>query len=239
LVAIKKKTNQMFERIKRFFGKENSNLNNNEGLKSDEVPFEIRMKKIENYFKKHSETDESFKPEFEAAKRVNQIILKERITKSDILEVVKIYNETNSKPHYDGSGWMDFRLHLQSLIRKSGMESTITKNRNIEIVKENSKLPNETNLYGVIEFRNLTKEILANKFQERNWKLRKSSWVDFEVENEWSEIEIKGKNEILISGIIIQSKFEELVNTMNEMNINFEIELYNEKEKIKTATNKS
>ena len=92
-------------------------------------------------------------------------------------------------------------------------------------------------MYGVIEFRNLTKEKLANKFHERNWKLRKSSWGDFEIENKWSEIEIKGKNEILISGVIIENKFEELVNTMNEMKIKFEIELYNEKEKIKTATN--
>ena len=116
----------MFGLIKRFFGKENFTLKNNEGLKFDEVPFEIRMKKIENYFKNHSETDESFKPEFKAAKRVNQIILKEGITKSDILEVVKIYNETNSKAHYDGSGWMDFRLHLQSLIRKNGMESKLS-----------------------------------------------------------------------------------------------------------------
>lgn len=78
---------------------------------------------------------------------------------------------------------------------------------------------------------------MTNKFQERNWKYGKLSWGDFEVENKWSEIKIKGENEILISGIIIESKFEELVNTMNEMNIDFEIKLYNEKEKIKTATN--
>lgn len=130
----------MFELIKIFFGKESSTSKKNEDMNFDEVPFELRMKKFENYFKKHSETDLSFKPQFEAAKQVNQIISKEGFTKSDIFEVVKIYNEANSKPHHDGSGWLDFRNHLLLLFKNYGVDTKTTKNSNIEIVKENDRL---------------------------------------------------------------------------------------------------
>ena len=171
-----KKRNQMFEKIRRFFNKENSNSTENNS-DSDKVPFEIRIKKIESYFKIHSETDEAFKLEYVAAKRINEIILKEETSEKDILEIVRIFNETNSKPHYDGSGWMDFSLHLQGFIRKNGMGSKVLSNKNIELTKSERNLPTETNLYGVVRFKSLTKEKLANEFRHRNWKIRKVKLV--------------------------------------------------------------
>jgi hypothetical protein len=36
----------------------------------------------------------------------------QRLTANDAVDIVMLFNETNNGQHYNGSGWMDFRLHL-------------------------------------------------------------------------------------------------------------------------------
>ena len=97
-------------------------------------PYEVRMKSLENYFKSHIKDDEAFIPEYEAAKKINAIALKEQLQEEGLVEIVRIFNEANLKPHYSGSGWFDFRLHLTTLIGKNGFDHRDLPNNNIELI---------------------------------------------------------------------------------------------------------
>lgn len=127
----------MLDKVKRFFIKEKpekAEINTSKS-ESELVPFEKRMKHLENYFKWNSETNASFIPEFEAAKKINGIALKDSISENDINEVVQIFNESNLKPHYDGSGWFDLKLHIHALILGQGLIYKDLPNGNIELYK--------------------------------------------------------------------------------------------------------
>lgn len=99
------------------------------------VSFERRMKHLEHYFKRNSETNESFIPEYNASKMINEIVLKDDITEHDIHEVVSIFNEANLKPHYNGSGWFDLKIHMHAFILEQGLMYEDLPNGNIELSK--------------------------------------------------------------------------------------------------------
>lgn len=127
----------MLDKIIQFFKKDNSEKEDN-NTESETVPFEQRMRHLENYFKNHSLTDITFKPEFEAATEINKIVLKddENISEKDLKKVIQIFNDTNTKHHYNGSGWFDLRLHIQLLIRKSNYKYKTLPNNNIELISQ-------------------------------------------------------------------------------------------------------
>jgi hypothetical protein len=107
---------------------------------SELVPFEKRMKHLENYFKRNSETNASFIPEFEASAKINGIALKDNVTENDIEEVVQIFNESNLKPHYNGSGWLDLKILIHGLIVKHGLIYEDLPNGNIELHRTNNHM---------------------------------------------------------------------------------------------------
>ena len=80
-----------------------------------------RMEKIEGYFGSLSETNELFKPEFDCAKKIRELLVKKnKLTLQDVESILKIYNDTNDGKHYNGSGWLDYRLHLMHLLSVEG-----------------------------------------------------------------------------------------------------------------------
>jgi hypothetical protein len=120
----------MFDKIKRFF---KNGYSDNAGMKdseSESTSFEEEMKHLENYFKRNSETDERFLPEYEVSKKINTIALKEEVSEHELHEIVQIFNEANLKPHYNGSGWFDLRIHIQSLLIKKNMRFETLSNKN-------------------------------------------------------------------------------------------------------------
>ena len=52
-------------------------------------------------------------------------------TEDDIKNAISIYNSANSKPHHDGTGWFDFRLHLRHLAFVYGTEYVTDKDFNL------------------------------------------------------------------------------------------------------------
>ena len=128
----------MFDKIKKYFKNGNSDPGEIKDSDATTSPsFEQRMKSLENYFKHHSQTEELFLPEFEAAKKINQIALKSELSASDFKQIVQIFNTTNLKSHYSGSGWFDFKLHIQTLLRQNNVKFETLPNTNIELIKNN------------------------------------------------------------------------------------------------------
>lgn len=121
----------MLNKIKKYFNLKFSN----KVMRQDAKPsFEVRMNKIESYFKKQAEENELFLPEYNAIFKINKIALKEEILESEIYQIVSIFNSTNLKDHYNGTGWLDLRMHVKSLIEKLDFECEILPNKNIEII---------------------------------------------------------------------------------------------------------
>lgn len=98
------------------------------------APFIDRMKHLEKYFKIHIEDNILFEPEYLAMREINKYALKENITKDDLIKILEIYNYTNRKPHYNGSGWFDLRLHIHGLIKKNGFEYQTKKSNDIILI---------------------------------------------------------------------------------------------------------
>jgi hypothetical protein len=76
------------------------------------------MKKIEAYFQQYSSGKDLFHPELLCAKTTRKKIEKVtgHLTTRDVEDILKIYNETTTGSHYDGSGWLDYQIHLRQLL---------------------------------------------------------------------------------------------------------------------------
>ena len=85
-----------------------------------------RMKKIEDYFQRCSMDNKLFIPEYECAKKIREIAGHgNQLTEREADDILKIYNETNEQKHYDGSGWMDYQLHLSHLMKVNNLNIKI------------------------------------------------------------------------------------------------------------------
>lgn len=85
-----------------------------------------RMKKIEDYFEQCSADNKLFRPEFECAKTIRDIVGHgSQLTRQEAEEIVKIHNGTNAGQHHSGSGWMDYQLHLRHLLTVDNLKVEI------------------------------------------------------------------------------------------------------------------
>jgi hypothetical protein len=75
-----------------------------------------RMKKIEDYFQKNSLNNILFEPQFQCAKAIREKIGDlGQLAVKDVEDILKIYNEVNAGRHDNGSGWLDYQMHLRHL----------------------------------------------------------------------------------------------------------------------------
>ena len=102
----------------------------NQGETIDENFF-VRLVRFENYYLSHSKEDESFLPNFNAMKEINQILQKEKLSMTEINEAIEVYNKTNMEKHHNGTGWFDLRLHLRHIAFIYGIEYRIDDNLNL------------------------------------------------------------------------------------------------------------
>ncbi len=89
-------------------------------------------------------------------------------------------------------------------------------------------LPESSNVYGVI-YSSYSKEKIAKKIGEAGWNVSKASWFDWELINDFSELIIDGNEEVLIHGCVSTNYFNTLANKMKETELQFSLELYDEK----------
>jgi len=90
------------------------------------------------------------------------------------------------------------------------------------------KIPDQNNLYGTIS--NVeSKKALADMFGACGWRVRKSTWTDFEVGTDWSEITIESEeHNPLINGVIDPAMFDDFRHLLNSFGVRYSLELYND-----------
>lgn len=62
-----------------------------------------------------------FEPEFNISLKINNEIKKlEKVTQSNAIKLIDLFNEINNIEHYDGSAWLDYKIHLASFLSING-----------------------------------------------------------------------------------------------------------------------
>lgn len=80
-----------------------------------------RMEMMCKTFQSNSEKYPEFLPEFEASQSINNILQQSiNLTTENYNDILKILKNIDLLKHYDGSGWYDYKLHLNSVLRNKG-----------------------------------------------------------------------------------------------------------------------
>lgn len=74
-----------------------------------------RLRALVAYFERCAQTDPSFEPEAEVARRV--VALLEGRQAVEAAEVRALLRSLDGLPHYDGTGWMDFNLQVEAWLQ--------------------------------------------------------------------------------------------------------------------------
>jgi hypothetical protein len=79
------------------------------------------MLAIEKYFQRQSLNNSLFIPEFEIAQEVNAILrLLDQIIRKDAERLLTTFNRISTVSHFDGSGWLDYKMQLVNLLKNNG-----------------------------------------------------------------------------------------------------------------------
>lgn len=88
------------------------------------------------------------------------------------------------------------------------------------------------NLYGRF---NGNKKDTAIEFGKNGWNKRKCTWVDYEIENTWSDLIIEGDEpECLLNGYIddTESHLDEIIQIISRLSSKWSFEIYNSQNKL-------
>jgi hypothetical protein len=82
-----------------------------------------RMSKLVSYFQENSAVNADFLPEFLISDKINTHISRiSRLTLRDVQKMISDLNEIENQTHYDGAGWLDYRMHFTALMKINGYE---------------------------------------------------------------------------------------------------------------------
>lgn len=88
------------------------------------------MGQICEYFRRNAQDQPLFEPEFKTASFINAIIESlSDLQQEDVVRILHAINATEDIEHYEGSGWMDYKMHLNALLKKNGFDITWKKDR--------------------------------------------------------------------------------------------------------------
>ena len=92
------------------------------------------MLAICEYFKSNIENNSLFQSEFALAEKINSNIAQtDQLSKVDVVELLQTCNGINNIEHYNGSAWLDYKMHLVHLLKLNGFEVAATNNELILI----------------------------------------------------------------------------------------------------------
>ena len=69
---------------------------------------------------------------------------------------------------------------------------------------------------------------MIDYFVSQGWQVRKTTWEDFELSCAWAILVLESDNPVLLHGLLMADKFDELLALLNELNIAYRSELYDE-----------
>jgi hypothetical protein len=80
-----------------------------------------RLTLFQGYFEKNARNDPSFYPEAIAARVIIELLESlEELNTEHVSQIAGVLNEVEKAPHYDGTGWMDFKMHLSGFFSQNG-----------------------------------------------------------------------------------------------------------------------
>lgn len=93
-------------------------------MTEEQVKLQIeRMEIMCKSFQSHSEKYPEFLPEFEASQSINYILKQSiNLTADDYKDLLKILKNIDLLKHYNGAGWYDYKLHLNSVLKHKGFD---------------------------------------------------------------------------------------------------------------------
>lgn len=97
------------------------------------------------------------------------------------------------------------------------------------------EFPDYVNFYS--SFDNKSPKELKELLERNGWKSRKESWEDFELYNQWSELNLlKDNNNSLLKGSIkTNENYETLLDIFRKESVKFLAELYDENGELITS----
>ena len=89
------------------------------------------------------------------------------------------------------------------------------------------EIPNRANFFSILNTL-LSKNQVAQLYLAIGWRVRKSTWVDYEIASDWAELTIEGESPILMDGAVadLPTRAEELVAPLREAGVAFTAECY-------------
>ena len=90
-----------------------------------------------------------------------------------------------------------------------------------------AELPDSSNFFSSLHT-SLSKKQVARLYEALGWRVRKCSWVDYEVVSDWAELVIEAGFPILVHGLVadLPARVEELVTPLRTAGISFAAECY-------------
>jgi hypothetical protein len=89
------------------------------------------------------------------------------------------------------------------------------------------EIPNTSNFYSSLHTA-LSREQVARLYGALGWRVRKCSWVDYQVLSDWAELVIESESPILMHGAVadLPARAEELVAPLRAAGVTFSAECY-------------
>lgn len=77
---------------------------------------------ISKYFERNAESNDGFEPEFIASQTINNWIeTLEEIKEDDAKRMIECIDKVEKGLHYNGTGWLDYKMHLLHLLRQNSI----------------------------------------------------------------------------------------------------------------------
>jgi hypothetical protein len=89
------------------------------------------------------------------------------------------------------------------------------------------EIPDSANFFSSLDT-HLTRQQVARLYGALGWRVRKCSWVDFEITNDWAELIIESESPILMHGPVadLLVRVEEVVAPLRAAGVSFHAECY-------------
>lgn len=179
--------------------------------------------------------DTSLQKQYQVAKEILAIASKNELSKAEAYRIVQLFNSANQAPRF--SLWL--KSSIEHLLKAKNLRyRTSSYNGNIEIMNDHWKLLNPAKLQGIIVNPLIDAERLFFELYKLDWVIKRYvPKLNFELYNEWADLEGTGYDEIVLKGIIVEERFEELVKMVEGIGLKFYLELHKEDQHIKTVSN--
>jgi hypothetical protein len=80
------------------------------------------------------------------------------------------------------------------------------------------------NIWGFLPSAQSARQV-AEAFYAAGWRVRTSSWTEFEVENTYAELELRPGDPVHLRGLVVPERIEDLRSVLTALGLTYSIEL--------------